>query len=331
MNLLFVAAGRLPIPPVGWGAVEKLVYEQTGFLTQHGLARVAVLNRRNPALWQLLRARPWRYDLVHLHDDSRTALWTRAASLLRFRLGVTTHDGYAAFPERWSTRFTARFDALRDATAFFALSPRIARVAKDRGFRNRVIVQPNGLFCEEMRFAPAATREALVLGKIDERKKQRFLAEALRGGAVRCDLIGPLGSGVPADFDGNGANVRRRGEWTREEVRTQLTEYACLVLLSDGEAHPLVVLEALAAGLSVVVSEEAAENLDTDLPFVQVVGRDDTAAIASAVVRATAENARYRAEIRRYCREKFDWNVLMPRYVAKVEQVVRGEDDSEAL
>ena len=40
-----------------------------------------------------------------------------------------------------------------------------------------------------------------------------------------------------------------------------LTHYGNLVLLSDGEAHPLVCMEAFAAGLGVVVTEWGKANL----------------------------------------------------------------------
>jgi hypothetical protein len=42
------------------------------------------------------------------------------------------------------------------------------------------------------------------------------------------------------------------------------------VLLSDGEAHSLVIMEALAAGLGVVVSEFATANLCLAKEFITV-------------------------------------------------------------
>ena len=54
----------------------------------------------------------------------------------------------------------------------------------------------------------------------------------------------------------------------------RLTEYGNLVLLSDGEADPLVVKEALMAGLGVVVSECAKANLDETLAFITVISND---------------------------------------------------------
>lgn len=210
------------------------------------------------------------------------------------------------------------------ASAFLPPSSRIADLAKSRGFPCPIHVHPNGLFPEDMAFGPEPTNpKAVVLGRIEPRKKQEFLAEALRGLPVSCDLIGPLSGNVAPGFDGNGANVRRRGEWTRREVCDNLTQYAALVLLSDGEAHPLVVIEALAAGLSVVVSEEASANLDVSLPFVHVVDRDNPGAVALAIETAVATNPRHRIAIRRYAEATFAWDVIMPRYLNFAENILK--------
>jgi hypothetical protein len=57
------------------------------------------------------------------------------------------------------------------------------------------------------------------------------------------------------------------GEWDKETLYKNLTHYGNLVLLSDGEAHPLVCMEALASGLGVVVCEWGKANLDTTQRF----------------------------------------------------------------
>ena len=44
-----------------------------------------------------------------------------------------------------------------------------------------------------------------------------------------------------------------------------------MVLLSQGEAHALVISEALIAGLGLVISEEAKANLNTNLEFIDIV------------------------------------------------------------
>ena len=66
-----------------------------------------------------------------------------------------------------------------------------------------------------------------------------------------------LGNNADTRFD---ISTRWLQEWSKDKLYNELTDYGNLVLLSDGEAHPLVCLEAFAAGLGVVVSEWAAQS-----------------------------------------------------------------------
>jgi len=321
MKFLLVAGGTMPIPPTGWGAVEKVMWEQKTFLESRGHT-VDIYNvKRHKAIRNVL-ARPWQYDLVHVHIDSLSRRWLPLSRRFRFPLLVTTHYGYAAFPDRWNAAYGKTVEIMRPLPDLIALSPEIQATLTTQGFTGRIHVLPNAVRCGDFTFAPAASKPALILGKIEERKKQRFLAETLAAyPTVACDLIGPTGRDDESD-PGNGKNVVYRGPWTRREVETRLTEYASLVLLSDGEAHALVVLEAMAAGLSLIVSREASHNLDPSLPWVHIVDRDRPDEIAAAIESATRDNAHYRAEIRRYCEATFDWSVLGPGYVTLAQQVI---------
>jgi len=77
-----------------------------------------------------------------------------------------------------------------------------------------------------------------------------------------------------------------------------------------------VVLEALAAGLSVVVTEAASANL-TNEEFITVIPDDerDPDRLAEAIQRAIEKNARLRKEIRAYARERFDYRVVVQDYL----------------
>ncbi len=104
-----------------------------------------------------------------------------------------------------------------------------------------------------------------------------------------------------------------------------LTEYGNLVLLSDGEAHPLVCLEAFAAGLGVVVSEWAAANLDVRKSFITVIPEDkisDIEYVENHIVENREYSVAHREEIREYGRQ-FEWtNVMENHYLPVVEKLV---------
>ena len=115
------------------------------------------------------------------------------------------------------------------------------------------------------------------------------------------------------------------GEWSKEQLHKNLTNYGNLVLLSDGEAHPLVCLEAFAAGLGVVVSEWAAANLDIRKSFITVIPEDkisDIRYVEDAILSNRAYSIVNRDEIREYGRQ-FEWtNIIENYYLPVVEKLV---------
>ena len=115
------------------------------------------------------------------------------------------------------------------------------------------------------------------------------------------------------------------GEWSKDKLFNELTEYGNLVLLSDGEAHPLVCMEALAAGLGVVVCEWGKANLDTSKEFITVIPEkkiNDIEYVEQKIVENRKYSIEHRDEIREYGLT-FDWvNVLSKHYIPAVENVI---------
>jgi hypothetical protein len=112
------------------------------------------------------------------------------------------------------------------------------------------------------------------------------------------------------------------GGWTRETLQEHLTDYSCLVLLSRREAAPRVVPEALAAGLSLVITETCTANL-TDQPFITVIADGETRpeVIARAIQSAIESNPGHRDAIRRYPNERFDYAVIVPEYLRIIDDI----------
>jgi hypothetical protein len=133
-------------------------------------------------------------------------------------------------------------------------------------------------------------------------------------------------------FAGNNADSRfdvsknYLGEWNKPTLHDQLTDYGNLVLLSDGEAHPLVCMEALSAGLGVVVTEWGKANLDASKQFITIIPESKIGDI-SYVEEKILENRNYsinnREEILEYSRE-FDWvNIIKTHYLPNVETIIQ--------
>ena len=170
---------------------------------------------------------------------------------------------------------------------------------------DRLVIQPNGANDELFRFTtnPKFPKRTICLARIETRKGQYKL---------QCDAsVYFAGRYENSNFDIN--SERYMGEWTKSELYENLTNYGNLVLLSDGEAHALVVAEALVAGLGVVVSESAASNLDTNLPFVDVVPNGTDPCDIIRKNRETSINMR--SKIREYGIKIFGWKIITDRYV----------------
>jgi glycosyltransferase involved in cell wall biosynthesis len=111
------------------------------------------------------------------------------------------------------------------------------------------------------------------------------------------------------------------GEWDKPTLYRDLTEYGNLVLLSDGEADPLVVKEALIAGLGVVVTPAAAANLDTSHPFITVIPFSrlrDSEFISNEIKKNRETALENREAIREYGIRNFHWAHLVETYTKLV-------------
>jgi glycosyltransferase involved in cell wall biosynthesis len=95
------------------------------------------------------------------------------------------------------------------------------------------------------------------------------------------------------------------------------------MLLSDGEnGTPLVIKEALVAGLGVVVSKYAAHDLDDSLPFVTVIPDDkweDIEYVQKKLIENRKISVTMRKEIRQYGVDNFSWQKLVKTYVENIE------------
>jgi hypothetical protein len=154
----------------------------------------------------------------------------------------------------------------------------------------------------------------LYLAKIDYRKRQHLFQSI--------DSLWFAGNLADSRFN---TSKNYLGEWSKETLYNELTDYGNLVLLSDGEAHPLVCMEALAAGLGVVVCEWGKANLDTDNEFITVIPEDkidDIGFVEDAIIKNREYSIAHRPEIVEYSKQ-FDWKeVIKKYYLPSVEKVI---------
>ena len=149
---------------------------------------------------------------------------------------------------------------------------------------------------------------SVVVGKIEPRKRQAFLQKK----NLNIDFIG---NNTDPNFDINDSCYY--GEQSKQDIMDNLTSYANMVLLSSGEAHPFVCLEAMASGLGLVLSEQSTANLDLDQPFITVIPENklyDTDFIRKEIEANRKTSLLMRKEIRQNCYDNFDWCVIIEKY-----------------
>ena len=161
---------------------------------------------------------------------------------------------------------------------------------------------------------PKYPDRSLYLAKIDYRKRQSMFQSI--------SSLYYAGNNADSNFNTNNNYL---GEWSKEHLYNNLTDYGNLVLLSDGEAHPLVCMEALAAGLGVVVCEYGAANLDTRKDFITVIPESkitDIKYLEDEIVKNRNYSVSHKDDIIKYA-SNFDWvNVIKDRYIPCVEDLI---------
>jgi len=301
-----------PIPPKGWGAVETLIWDMKVSLEELG-HDVLIVNIGDPQEI-IRRVNEYSPDFVHINYDD----WVFLYPYIQYPCAVTTHFAYIERPDMmngYSQIFNA-FGTIKPNV--FGLSDSINKVynimsgiPKDKLYLNRNGVNTNLFaFKEEPKYA----NRSIYLAKVDYRKRQHLFQ------SIRSLYF----AGNIADSRFN-QNYNYLGEWTKDFLYANLTEYGNLVLLSDGEAHSLVIMEALAAGLGVVVSEFATANLDLSKEFITVIPEkkiSDIAFVEEQIIKNREYSVQHREEIREYAKQ-FDWTETVKNvFIPNVEEVI---------
>jgi glycosyltransferase involved in cell wall biosynthesis len=303
MKICIIGPGIMPIPPSGWGAVEILIWDYKETLEKLG-HEVLIVNTPNQNEI-IQRTNDFNPDFVHIQYDD---FYPVCDHIKCENKAITSHFGYLDQINKYGWHYARIFEGflkLRN-TKIFALSPSISDVYKRYGFNtDKVFVVPNGVRDDLFKFNENCIYpdRSIYLAKIDSRKRQS-LFQSIRS----------------LHFAGNIADTNfvidenYLGEWTKPHLYENLTNYANLVLLSDGEAHPLVCLEAMSAGLGLVISEWATANLDLSLPFIDVIPEskiNDIEYVSQVISNNRLKSVLMRNQIRDYAIQNFSWEKIV--------------------
>ena len=310
MKIVLIGPGIMPIPPTGWGAVEILVWDTKIALEKLG-HEVLIINTKNgrEIIDQINNFRP---DFVHVHYDEFVPI----VPFIQYPNAITSHYGYLERPKMFGGYANVANEFMRVKPNVFCLSEGIEKVYNIMFNITNTFVTPNGVNLNEFNYVsnPDYPDRSIYLAKIDYRKRQHLFQSI--------DSLWYAGNIADDRF-----NTKKNylGEWSKDRLYNELTDYGNLVLLSDGEAHPLVCMEALASGLGVVVCEWGKANLDTTKEFITVIPEDrieDISYVEEQIIKNREYSVAHRDEIREYG-EQFDWvKVIEKHYLPNVEKVI---------
>ena len=315
MRITLVGPGIMPIPPTGWGAVEILIWDTKNALEKLG-HKVQIVNTKD-ARQMIDEINSFRPDFVHVHYDEFIPIYP----YIQYPKAITSHFGYLERPDMFNG-YVNVFNAFGQIKPnVFCLSEGIAKIYSVMlGIpQEQLFVTPNGVNSEAFNYVdePQYGDRSIYLAKIDYRKRQHMFQSI--------DSLWFAGNIADNRFN---PNKNYLGEWSKETLHKELTQYGNLVLLSDGEAHPLVCMEALTAGLGVVVCEWGKANLDTDKEFITVIPEDkisDVEYVEQKIIENREYSLQHRKDILKYAKN-FDWvKVIKEHYIPSVTKLINGQ------
>lgn len=310
MKICIVGPGYKPIPPDGWGAVESVIWDY--YMNLKDDHDITIINNAN--LNQVIHeVNSVIYDMVHIMYDDHIVI---APYITCTKIFYTSHYAYITHPEfetsqKWYFQNIFQYAiAYRERIQLNVISAAIKDVFVSYGFpANRINILHNGAREDAFKYHvhPLRLYKSIYLAKVEERKKQ-YVYQQLPD----IDFVGNYHNST---FDVTRPNYL--GEWKKDILYNNLSHYGNLILLSDGEADPLVVKEALICGLGVVVSECASANLDLSKDFITVIPNNkltDLKYVESAINANRLISIARRDEIRDYGLRVFSWKSIIHKY-----------------
>jgi len=316
MKIAFIGPGYVSIPPKDYGAIEILIWDLTQALRKlgHHVDIYNDLNLENIAL----TIESQSYDFVHLQYDDHVQFFAPRWKN-KTKWGFTNHYGWFNDRSKWSASHHYWFKLSSMVPNIICLSEQIANIYNTVKQKNqKIFILRNGTNTDNFKFYENSNMKAICVGCIDQRKNQ-FLLNNL---CSNIDFVGPIRQDGIFEFKNNNSYL---GVWNKQQLYDNLGNYACLILASRGEAAPLVVPEAMAAGLSLVVSKESSANLEkkdwilqidiNDVNYMNTHLNDD-------INNMIKNNIKYRKDIRNYAINKFNWDIIAEDYLKIIKNSI---------
>lgn len=314
-KLLIIAPGILPVPPLGWGALETIIYESLPSYYENGF-EVWILNSRSYKEWRTARGET--FDLVLCYYD---VFAKRARSHFPNTPIINVCQyGFIGYPDKWHKSYHRVLKGLSLLDSICVMNSQQAEILKKYLPNIDVFISSNGTS-----FNPIVGRNDdgpyLCLGKVEPRKSQFELYNKFKTSKYSIVFVGNIVDPRVSDLISKNSSVSEVfvGEKTRVELAKDFHKYKALILLSQGEADALVLYEAQMAGLPVFVTAEGVGAQNTQLPWVNIITDRTMPEEIELVYRNIKVSP---VEISEYASKNYSWQTKNSPLLLKINQII---------
>jgi glycosyltransferase involved in cell wall biosynthesis len=293
------------------------------------------------------QAREGKYDVLHCHfilPDGLAAIW--ASSNSNIPLVVTAHG--SDVPGYNPDRFKLLHKLI--APAWRSIVRRIDRIVCPSRYLEQLLLDhepkasttviPNGFDLERFSASRDRVRRILVVTRMLERKGVQDVLRALAGTDLGFDVdivgTGPYLETLVQLADSLGVDAKFHGWLDNDstELKDLFETSSIFVFPSHAENFPLVLLEAMAAGMAVITTNQTG--------CIEVVGEaalcvdaGDESAIRAALVELAGNDslrARLGADARQRVEQHFSWQTVASKHLDVFESLLaeRSRPSSDA-
>jgi glycosyltransferase involved in cell wall biosynthesis len=289
MKFALVGNGWLSIPPYGWGAVETLIWDTACALKKFG-HEVYIINEKSPSFaWDKINE--INPDIIHIHNPCAL----NAKEHIKYKTYFTCHPSYDDQESGILTSILNMPIETRPIT--IVLNSHVYEKYKAIG---SIRLLPNAMNYEPFWYSSRCEypNKSISVASITclKRVPNLFPVSSI-------DFVGINIENLPI------TTPNYKGEWSRQMLYTELTKYANLVLISEREAHGIVIIEAMFAGLGIVCSENVFKNFNINAPWFTIIPENkihDIPFIEIELERNRKIAIQHRNEIREYALKTFD-------------------------
>jgi glycosyltransferase involved in cell wall biosynthesis len=283
------------------------------------------------------QAREGKYDVLHCHfilPDGLAAIW--ASSKSNIPLVVTAHG--SDVPGYNPDRFKLLHKLI--APAWRSIVRRIDRIVCPSRYLEQLLLDhepkasttviPNGFDLERFSASRDRVRRILVVTRMLERKGVQDVLRALAGTDLGFDVdivgTGPYLETLVQLADSLGVDAKFHGWLDNDstELKDLFETSSIFVFPSHAENFPLVLLEAMAAGMAVITTNQTG--------CIEVVGEaalcvdaGDESAIRAALVELAGNDslrARLGADARQRVEQHFSWQTVASKHLDVFESLL---------